>query len=525
MQLERIQLVLRRRSGWEAIDLGSVMLRAWGAEAYRAWLATYLPFAALLLGCGVLWPAFSAWVPVLVWWCKPAFDRVLLFVYGRALFGTPTSIREVWRAFPGLLRNTGLLRALTIGRLSMARSFLLPIWQLEGSRGKTARERARVLGMGTRGYAVWITFFCANLSTLLGISMLLLLAWMMPQGSGDLIDWQDLFLGQTPALRLLIFNLIVQVAESIVEPLYVASGFSLYLSRRTKLEGWDIELGLRELARRKQAEASAHQLGRAVVLALVFCTALLALPAPPARAEDSAPDTPTTGAEAAKVAEVAKGQSEAKRVIQDVLSDPVFGKEVKDGEWRMRQKNDSAKNAVLPEWLKPLLAAVEFMAKGMRVLVWIGGVLLLALLIWLVWRYRDAWSGGLRRSPPPDYLFGLDVRPESLPRDVIAAARSLLASGNAIAALSLLYRGALVSLIHRAQVEFRAGDTEGNCLERVNGRIDRAAYTVFSRLLRMWQLAAYAHMPPGAAEMESLILAWSQHFGLSDAPVAPGESA
>lgn len=519
MQLERIRLVLRRRSGWEALDLGSVMLRAWGGEAYRAWLATYMPFAVFLLVCGVLWPGFGTWVPVLVWWCKPAFDRVLLFVYGRALFGTPTSVRDAWRAFPGLLRSTGLLRALTIGRLSMARSFLLPIWQLEGNRGKTARERARVLGMGTRGYAAWTTFFCANLSALLAISMLLLLAWMLPAGSGDLIDWQDLFLGQTPALRLLVFNLVIQLAESIVEPLYVASGFSLYLSRRTKLEGWDIEIGLRELTRRKQAEASAHHLGRAAALALVVCSALLALPADPAWAEESSPEAQTTDTEPAA------GQSEAKRVIRDVLSDPMFGKEVKDWEWRMRRKDDTEKNATLPEWLKPLLAAVELLAKGMRILVWIGGVLLLALLIWLVWRYRDAWAGERRRERAPDYLFGLDVRPDSLPQDVAGAVRELLAAGNVIAALSLLYRGALVSLIHRAQVEFRAGDTEGNCLERVSGRIDQAAYTVFSRLLRMWQLAAYAHRPPAAAEVESLMLAWSRHFSLSSAPDAQGESA
>ena len=38
-------------------------------------------------------------------------------------------------------------------------------------------------------------------------------------------------------------------------------------------------------------------------------------------------------------------------------------------------------------------------------------------------------------------------------------------------ALSLLYRGALVALIHRDGIDFRPGDTEGDCRRRVAGKI------------------------------------------------------
>ncbi|HMV01381.1 MAG TPA: hypothetical protein PKD04_09880 [Rhodocyclaceae bacterium] len=49
MQLERIALRLRRRSSWEALDLGHAMLRAWAAPAYRAWALGYGVLAVVLL--------------------------------------------------------------------------------------------------------------------------------------------------------------------------------------------------------------------------------------------------------------------------------------------------------------------------------------------------------------------------------------------------------------------------------------------------------------------------------------------
>jgi uncharacterized membrane protein len=52
-------------------------------------------------------------------------------------------------------------------------------------------------------------------------------------------------------LSLLFMFLII----SIIEPLYVAAGFALYLNRRTHLEGWDIELIFRRIAAHLSTEA------------------------------------------------------------------------------------------------------------------------------------------------------------------------------------------------------------------------------------------------------------------------------
>ena len=87
-----------------------------------------------------------------------------------------------------------------------------------------------------------------------------------------------------------------------------------------------------------------------------------------------------------------------------------------------------------------------------------------------------------------------------------------LDAGRYAAALSLLYRGALVTLIRRQHIEFRAGDTEDICLRRVNGRIDAQAAIYFAQLLDAWKRTAYARTPPDATSARDLCQRWALHF-------------
>jgi hypothetical protein len=70
-----------------------------------------------------------------------------------------------------------------------------------------------------------------------------------------------------------------------------------------------------------------------------------------------------------------------------------------------------------------------------------------------------------------------------------------------------------VALIHRWQVDFRAGDTEGDCLRRARGAIGGNAQRYFDELLTAWRATAYAHMPPATPAIENLCAAWNEHFG------------
>ncbi len=104
------------------------------------------------------------------------------------------------------------------------------------------------------------------------------------------------------------------------------------------------------------------------------------------------------------------------------------------------------------------------------------------------------------------------MRPESLPQDVAAVAAQLARSGNLVGALSLLYRGTLVALLHRDQIELVSGDTEVDCLTKTRSRLAAPTYAYLSRLLSVWQAAAYAHRLPAQLEVEQLASEWPAFF-------------
>lgn len=506
MRLEDITVRLRRRTGWEALDLGHSMLLAWAGPAYRAWLATYwVAGIGLMTLFSLLWEWTAGGLFVL-WWLKPFFDRVLLLTYSRSLFGQKVTVREVWRALPGLLRQPGVISGLTWRRFSLSRSFLLPVWQLEEQKGAAARARFRVLQRRAGGNALWLTFVCVHLVSILWLALILLAEFMAPVGSDGLFSFKDFFSGsaEMPVWKDFLIGILTMLAESLVEPLFVASGFSLYLNRRSELEGWDIDLSFRRLAARLQ-EDSGSMIARLGLLVLLIGMGTVMWPEP-TRAETAQPIA-------------TEQESPPKKVIREVLDDPVFGKEIEEKEWQAKpEKKEEKKNSAFDRFLNKLsrwLAAIfEPVVGGMRALAWVVAILVGALLVYLIIRYRDYWlPGGREPPPPPEFLFGLDVRPESLPDDVVAAARAALAAGRIEEALSLLYRGALVVLIHRVQVEFRIGDTENDCLHRVHGRIDRVAEDYFGHLLDQWRLVAYARQIPPMPILENLCTGWQQHFG------------
>jgi len=96
VQLERLSVALRPRGGWEALDLGFQMARGWWRPVWGTWLAVYLPAAAVLhvLFQETLWIA-----PLVLWWLKPVFDRFVLHVVSRAVFGAPPTVAEALRAW------------------------------------------------------------------------------------------------------------------------------------------------------------------------------------------------------------------------------------------------------------------------------------------------------------------------------------------------------------------------------------------------------------------------------------------
>ena len=130
------------------------------------------------------------------------------------------------------------------------------MWQLEGLRGAARRRRSALLRKGGRQRAVWLTTACIYIEVLLMFAGIALFFMVPPEGVGPSFDRSVFFWIETPAGEVL-GNLSYLVALSLIEPLYVASGFTLYLNRRTELEGWDIEIAFRQLAARRASAREA----------------------------------------------------------------------------------------------------------------------------------------------------------------------------------------------------------------------------------------------------------------------------
>jgi len=159
-------------------------------------------------------------------------------------------------------------------------------------------------------------------------------------------------------------------------------------------------------------------------------------------------------------------------------------------------------NAVV-HWLRGFFAWVA--ASG-RFVVWVLGAVAAALLALYIVRLVRA-RGLPRVAKPvraPSHVRDLDIRPESLPDDVGAAALALWQRGEQRAALALLYRGLLSRLVHAYAVPIRASSTEGECLALARPHLTDASARYAARLVETWGAAVYGGLLPGPAAVQSL---------------------
>ena len=381
MQLDRLAVQLRLRNPWEAIDLGFAMVRTWMREVYAPWFAVFVPVCAVAL---LLLP--PQWATLLVWWLKPVLDRVVLHVLAAGVFGELPRLRATLRALPNAL-SPGLIASLTWCRFFLARSFNLPVWQLEHQRGQAARQRRQQLQRRVGSHAVWLTMACIHFEIALGLSAIALYDLLIPAAAEDNFGLFQLFYGKDEQLAQWTFAVAYFVVVTVLEPAYVAGGFALYLNRRTALEGWDLEVALRRIGQRTRAEprvavgAPAGGVIAASLSAAVLACTLLAAP-PPARAQ--APAEPP--AVAGQTAQPAAAATSPAQVIQEVLKRPEFE------EYRTRtvlqylgskkQKEDKPKP---PSDSVGWAVFIDAVAQLVRILVWAAvGVALVFLAYYLL---------------------------------------------------------------------------------------------------------------------------------------------
>ena len=511
MRFEDISVVIRPRNAWEAMDLGLRMLQRWWRDIYAAWFLLTLP---LFIFLNIIFRDNPGWAMLLLWWLKPLYDRVLLLVYSRRVFGQKINMHEIIAAIPSLLGSSGLWLHLTIYRLDFSRSFRLPVWQLEGQKGKKRSARMDALSKRSGSYAAWLTAICLNLEFFLQMAVLGLVWMFVPEVIIKSI-WEyfwNLITGDGfPYWLQLASNIIYFIGVSIIEPFFVSAGFALYLNRRTLLEAWDIEMTFRRLATRLKSLKLTDASGKVAASLLLICIMFGTSMHQPAFALD------INASDAGKepLASQRLPASQSADIIKQVLEDKDFGGEKTSDTWRLKDfKMDKDDDNMDLAWVEDI---VRSLANVMEVLLWAGIIMLVLFLILRISQAIAPQDNKATKRTVPAVISGLDIRPQSLPDDVAASARQLWIEGRYRDAMSLLYRGTVSSLVHAYEIELSEGSTEGDVILAAQPRLRDETQQYLAHVTRAWQSIAYAHRQPHDTEAMPLFEHWQSHFGQRDA--------
>jgi hypothetical protein len=516
MQLEDVQAVIRPRNPWEATDLGILLARRWWWPLTKLWLVVMLPVFVLTELLNQLVPTEGGWLGLLLlWWLKPLGEVLQLQWLSQALFGQQASVWQLLQVAPNAWKRQ-LPAALLWARLSRYRSLDAPVRQLEGLSGGRARERFKLLHSDEIDPCTWLVLGGAHLEAIIWGSVLLLANLLVPE---ELSSSVGTWLNSGAWLLQLLENSSYFVAMLLVAPFYVASGFALYVNRRIKLEGWDLELAFRRLVKRQQKPP-------ATVLATLLLVMIGSVPLIPS-ADVYAADATVQAAEATAPVPVATAPvpvatvEQAQQTIATVLDGedfhelatqkvPVlFDGNLEDSWWYRLLKRWLAKDDGSPEftWLAQLSMWLEF-------LLWVLVILLVLLLAHHYRAWLKQWL--LPASKTPQAAVPLQQRQtprtavaaSPLEQQVVAESRALWAQGEQEAALAVLYRGVLHYAGRHYRQHFSESSTEGEHLQSIRAVAAPEQGAYFSRLQRHWLYLAYGKQAPPLNQLEQLWHEW-----------------
>ena len=466
MQLDELQIALRPRSGWEAIDLGFVIARMWGPKMLLSWFLVACP--VLLLA---LWIDSTFWSLFVLWFCKPYYERAMLRILSNAVFGYAT----VLPYNPANWKNRGergflfILRFVLL-RFSMVRAMKMPLSELEEAPPDLYRERARNMFRQAGGHIQYLTivgfllewglFFAIAFSLILLVSPDL---QSVQENFNNLFNnvlapsWQPYFLEAT------YFFVLMAVA-----PLYVSAGFSLYLNRRTELEGWDIELGFRNLVRR---------------VAALSLTVLLVIAVPEPVMANTEP-----GQDFDVMERIEASPESSKSWIEAILAEKVWTEPQTTRMPKFLQprgpQEDEEETQVQRTIFGGIVALIAKVALVIVVVVCIG--ILVARLDFGSMRFLK------KRNTKHEEFSRVASRARTYRYDeAIEAARAAWEAQDSRTAMSIIYTAAVQRVEDRFHLDIDDSDTEEECIRKCSQQESRVR-DAFAKITRLWQRRAYA---------------------------------
>ncbi len=535
MRAEGLSIALRARTPWEATDLGIALVREYAAPIWRAWACVVLP-TALLLGVTCQLLGNFAIASLLLWWLKPVFDRIPLYVLSRAVFGTLPSLQDTLRAQRHRADFAALLAQLTWRRLHPMRALFLPVDFLERLSGRQRSARTSLLARAQGSPTALLTFLCVNMEIMLLASIVLSAVIFVPTEffSDAMRDTLQHLFTEPPIWMQWAIYAGYTLAFSIIEPIYVGAGFGLYLNRRMELEAWDIDLAFRQLALRlhERASSATRVLQVALLLGVFGVLGLHCESSFAAQTPTNEPPAEVSDAESAELyAESAKGRESAApqqaftleqnledhfvpvnpqfdTAIKKALAAPELNPKATIVEWQRKVPEPNVKNDPFRfTGFKSLANAFGFLLQNaLWILLAVALVLLLPYLLRLFGALEPRAKSA--RSVETLSLFDAEVA-KNLPLDIVTAVTQLWQQGHRRGALALLYRAGVLRLCDRLGQPLPIAATESECLRMARDLPERDGHrALFPALVRHWQAIAYASREPSWEEVQSLLARW-----------------
>ncbi|MFC5051974.1 hypothetical protein ACFPK9_15330 [Rubritalea spongiae] len=482
MKLEKVTAEIRPRGRWESIDLGCALVRENYGKVISAWLLTVVPLWFLIIALSQMLPFEEGrpWIAgFLCIWILPFCDRVPLFVISRRLFGEDSTFSELLRALPGMFTRRAF-GTLLLGPLDLGRGLSQPVMELEGLKRKAYRERVSLLSRNGGEGASQASLICLVLVLASIVSMFFLsLSVLALFGDSVVLEefWVDHIMGSDAAFieapYVWALLVLVLLAITLVEPFYVGAGFAIYINSRTVTEGWDIELAFKRMSER----VSGILKNTGKTIAMLLCGGL-------------------------GFGEVTEASNER---LEQVMEHEDFIVHTEIVEVPVSTNSSSSSGFQSGDW--------GFVGPLAQFIFWAVLAAIVAGLVWLIYSNRHVFTGtkvsGLSKAEPKvSSVMGMDITPESLPDDIVAAARKAWDERKYQEAMSLLYRGAISAIVLQDDVEISDGDTELDCLRSVHSQISDERGEYFDRLTHCWMRLAYGSAVPSNEDASWLMRAW-----------------
>ncbi len=492
MDVSRISVRLRPRNVSESIDLGIKLLQQCYQPVFLSWFIITLPAFLLLNIIFYQKPLIAA---LIFWWLMPIWERAQLFVLSQAIFGDTPSVKTTLKHFPKVAKIQWFL-SLTWRRLSPSRSFNLPIIQLEKLSGRARAQRIAILHRNSVGsISLWVHCLFSRVLIFCG---LFLIQGIFSGAPDNWLEAYEAFFKSPSPFQQHLFGLYIYLSLSIINPICLASGFSLYINRRCILEGWDIEVVFRQIAERLQSSVT-HKKSQAINTLLVMSLSMFIA---------IFPFSPNANAN------VKLTKDQAKTYIEETFEDENFSQKIKCTRWTMHHLCNEEEEENTLEANDDMLSFLSAFASVLKYIFWLA---VIALLIIFIWKYAPLLKefGKRKRAKPkkvaPTTLFGLDIQQENLPENIPDTVLDHWQNGKKRLALSLLYRATLIELIHNFSCDFHDGHTEGDCLSIV--RQKKLSLTpFFQQLVLVWQKLAYGNQLPNDDVVQTLCNQWKTYF-------------